>query len=118
MATMSPMWFILLEITCFFVAHAYVENMSLRTLSGFTHEEAILGLKGFKASITRRHSITSTPPSYSPSPTPSPLPPRDLKKPHVYPLTSDGADPTGNSDSTEALLAAIADVAKGQLKGS
>jgi len=79
MATMSPMWFILLEITCFFVAHAYVENMSLRTLSGFTHEEAILGLKGFKASITRRHSITSTPPSYSPSPTPSPLPPRVIQ---------------------------------------
>jgi len=43
---------------------------------------------------------------------------KDLKKPHVYPLTSDGADPTGNSDSTEALLAAIADAAKGQLKGS
>ncbi|XP_047154448.1 polygalacturonase QRT3-like [Vigna umbellata] len=115
MATMSPMLFIFLEITCFFVAHAYVENMSLRTLSGVTHEEALLGLKAFKASITRRDSITSTPPSYSP--TPSPLPPQDLKKPHVYLVTSYGADPTGNSDSTEALLAAIEDAAKGPNEG-
>jgi len=71
MAAMSPLWFILLEITCFFVTDAYVENMHLRTLSGVTHEEAMFGLKAFKASITRRDSITSTPPSYSPSPLPS-----------------------------------------------
>lgn len=79
MATMSPMLFILLEITCFFVTHAYVENVSLRTLSGVTREEALLGLKAFKASITRRDSITSIPPSYSPSPTPSPLPPQVIQ---------------------------------------
>jgi len=73
MATMSPMWFILLEITCFFVTHAYVENMPLRTLSGVTHEEAMFGLKALKASLTR-DSLASTVPSYPPSPTPSPLP--------------------------------------------
>jgi polygalacturonase len=42
---------------------------------------------------------------------------QDLKKPHEYLVTSYGADPTGNSDSTEALLAAIADAAKGPSKG-
>ena len=42
---------------------------------------------------------------------------KDLKKPHVYLVTSYGADPTGNSDSTDALLAAIADAAKGPSEG-
>jgi len=42
---------------------------------------------------------------------------QDLKKSHEYLVTSYGADPTGNSDSTEALLAAIADAAKGPSKG-
>ena len=42
---------------------------------------------------------------------------KDLKKSHVYLVTSYGADPTGNSDSTEALLAAIADAAKGPSEG-
>lgn len=37
--------------------------------------------------------------------------------PRVYLVTSYGADPTGNSDSTEALLAAIADAAKGPSEG-
>ncbi|ESW23341.1 hypothetical protein PHAVU_004G038700 [Phaseolus vulgaris] len=116
MATMSPMWFILLEITCFFVTHAYVENMPLRTLSGVTHEEAMFGLKALKASLTR-DSLASTVPSYPPSPTPSPLPSQDLKKPHVYFVTSYGADPTGSSDSSDAFLAAIADAAKGPSEG-
>lgn len=35
----------------------------------------------------------------------------------VYRVTSYGADPTGNSDSTEALLAAIEDAAKGPSEG-
>ncbi|TKY50169.1 Polygalacturonase QRT3 [Spatholobus suberectus] len=116
-ATISPIWFILLGITSFFMTHAYGENMPLRTLSGVTHEEAMHGLKAFKASITRRDSIASTPPSHSHSPSPSPLPSQDLKKPHVYLVTSYGADPTGNSDSTEALLAAMADAAKGPSEG-
>lgn len=29
--------------------------------------------------------------------------------PRVYPVTSYGADPTGNTDSTDALMSAIAD---------
>lgn len=40
-----------------------------------------------------------------------------LKKSHEYLVTSYGADPTGNSDSTEALLEAMADAAKGPSKG-
>lgn len=40
-----------------------------------------------------------------------------MHNPRVYHVTSYGADPTGNSDSTEALLAAIADAANGPSKG-
>lgn len=40
-----------------------------------------------------------------------------VKNPRVYLVTTYGADPTGNSDSTEALLAAIADAAKGPSEG-
>ena len=76
MATISRMWFIFLGITCFYVTYSYGENMPQRTLSRGTHQEALLGLKALKASITRRDSIASTPPSFSPSPTPSPLPPQ------------------------------------------
>ncbi|KAK7381233.1 hypothetical protein VNO78_33764 [Psophocarpus tetragonolobus] len=120
MSIISPLWLVVLEITCFFVIHSYGsygEHMPLRTLNGFTHEAAMLGLKALKASITRRDSIASTPPSYSSSLSPSPLPSQDLKKPYVYLVTSYGADPTGNADSTEALLAAIADAAKGPSEG-
>lgn len=42
---------------------------------------------------------------------------QDLKKSYEYLVTLYGADPTGNSDSTDALLAAIADAAKGPSKG-
>lgn len=40
-----------------------------------------------------------------------------MNNPRVYLVTSYGADPTGNSDSTEALLAAIADAARGPSEG-
>ena len=41
-----------------------------------------------------------------------------VNNPRVYRVTSYGADPTGNSDSTEALLAAIEDAAKGPSEGA
>ncbi|KAK7262290.1 hypothetical protein RJT34_29856 [Clitoria ternatea] len=117
MATIAPMWFILVVMAYFFVTHGYEENMSLRTLYSGTPHEAIIGLKAFKASITKRDSIPTAPPSFTPSPSPSPLPLQDLKKPHVYLVTSYGADPTGNSDSTKALVAAITDAVKGPSGG-
>ncbi|TKY72665.1 Polygalacturonase QRT3 [Spatholobus suberectus] len=40
-----------------------------------------------------------------------------VNNPRVYRVTSYGADSTGKSDSTEALLAAIADAAKGPSEG-
>lgn len=40
-----------------------------------------------------------------------------MNNPRVFHVTSYGADPTGNSDSTEAILAAIADAANVQSEG-
>ncbi|XP_061366517.1 polygalacturonase QRT3-like [Gastrolobium bilobum] len=118
MARMAPMWFILVGLSCFFVTQAYGENLLARTISGGNHHETIFRLKAFKTSLTKHDSIVSLPPSsFSPSSSPSPQPLQGLNKPHVYLVTSYGADPTGNSDSTEALLAAISDAAKGPSKG-
>ncbi|XP_045812979.1 polygalacturonase QRT3-like [Trifolium pratense] len=121
MARISPLWFMLLLMMAYsssYVTHAYKGKLPLRIISGATHHhEAMLQLNAFKVSFTKHDSIASPPSSFSPSPSPSPMPPKDLKKPHEYLVTSYGADPTGNSDSTEALLAAIADAAKGPSKG-
>lgn len=111
-ARVTLMWFLLLGMACFFVTYAYNENLHPRTISGVNHHEAMLKMKAFKASLTRHDSIAS-----APSSSPSPLPSQGLKKPRVYLVTSYGADPTGNSDSTEALLAAIADAANGPSEG-
>ncbi|OIV90209.1 hypothetical protein TanjilG_01405 [Lupinus angustifolius] len=79
---------------------------------GHNNHEAMLRLQAFKASLTTLHSIASSPlSSFSPSTSPSPLPSQGVKKPRVFLVTSYGADPTGNSDSTEAILAAIAEAA-------
>ncbi|KAJ1381958.1 Pectin lyase fold/virulence factor [Sesbania bispinosa] len=114
MGGIAPMWLMFLGMAFFFVTHAYGVKLPVRTISRSTHHEAIHELK---ASLTRRGSFASVSSSFSPSPSPSPMPSQDIKKPHVYLVTSYGADPTGNSDSTEALLAALADAAKGPSKG-
>ncbi|XP_061366706.1 polygalacturonase QRT3 [Gastrolobium bilobum] len=112
---------LLLGLACFIVIGAYGEkNLPPRTISGSKYHEAIHKLQSFKVSLTRHDSIASEPPSsFSPSssPSPSPLPLKGVNNPKVYLVTSYGADPTGNSDSTEALLAAIADAVKGTSEG-
>ncbi|KAF7801331.1 polygalacturonase QRT3 [Senna tora] len=49
----------------------------------------------------------------SPLPPPSSPPPEGGSDPRIYLVTSYGADPTGQVDSTEALLAAMADAVNG-----
>ncbi|MED6137337.1 hypothetical protein PIB30_064068 [Stylosanthes scabra] len=114
MARTAPMWFLfLLSLSCFFLNG---ENLHIPTtirtniISHGNHHEAMLRMKAlFKASLISHESIASPP-----SPSPSPLPSQDgKKKPHVYlVVASYGADPTGNSDSTEAILEAIGDATK------
>ncbi|KRH12176.1 hypothetical protein GLYMA_15G157000v4 [Glycine max] len=80
------------------------------TFSSNNYDEAIPRLQSFKASLTRHDSIASAPSSLSPFSTPSYA---RCEPSRVYRVTSYGADPMGNSDSTEALLAAIEGAAKG-----
>ncbi|KAK7303858.1 hypothetical protein RJT34_14775 [Clitoria ternatea] len=117
----------LLWVACFILVGASGQNLPPRTtISSGNYHEAIQRLQSFQASLTTRHdSIASPPSSFSPSyapspslsPSPSPLPFQGVNNPRVYRVTSYGADPTGNSDSTEAILAAIADAIKGRSEG-
>ncbi|KAE9598699.1 hypothetical protein Lal_00022477 [Lupinus albus] len=114
MAKRSLLWSLLQGmLSCFIVISTYAKNLPhSRTISSGNYHEAIHRLHAFKASLTRYDSIASTP-SYSPSSLPS----KGVKNSHVYHVTAYGADPSGNSDSTEALLAAIADAVKGPSEG-
>ncbi|CAL5184458.1 unnamed protein product [Lathyrus oleraceus] len=94
--------------------HVYGENFHVRKISDGNYHETLRRLQSLKASLTRHDSIASTP-SFSPSP--SSLPSEGMSNPRVYHVTSYGADPTGSSDSTEAILAAIADAANGPNEG-
>lgn len=107
----------LLEVVCFIVIGVYGDkNLPTRKISDGNYHETIRRLQSFKASLTRHDSIVSTP-SSSFAPSPSSQPAEGMNNPRVYHVTSYGADPTGNSDSTEALLAAIADAANGPSEG-
>lgn len=107
----------LLEVVCFIVIGVYGDkNLPTRKISDGNYHETIRRLQSFKASLTRHDSIASTP-SSSFAPSPSSQPAEGMNNPRVYHVTSYGADPTGNSDSTEALLAAIADAANGPSEG-
>ncbi|KAL9239232.1 hypothetical protein vseg_013572 [Gypsophila vaccaria] len=61
-----------------------------------------------------KDSVIAAPPSslISPSPSFAPPPTGETKSGRVYRVTSYGADPTGKSDSTEALLRVFADVSE------
>ncbi|XVF46062.1 hypothetical protein PTKIN_Ptkin02bG0257900 [Pterospermum kingtungense] len=74
-------------------------------------------LQAFKASLIGVRLVSSgSPISLSPSPSPSRQ--AEPAPPHVYRVTEYGADPTGKSDSTEALNKAIADAFQGPSEGS
>ncbi|XP_004487915.1 polygalacturonase QRT3-like [Cicer arietinum] len=104
-------------LLCFIVIGVYGENFSSRTIPNGKHLEAIHRLKSFKASLTRHDSIASTP-SSSVSPSTSSQLTEGMNQTREYRVTSYGADPTGNLDSTEAILAAIADAANGVSEGN
>ncbi|XP_016198013.1 polygalacturonase QRT3 [Arachis ipaensis] len=117
MARTFLVWFLCLGVPCFFViidGGVYGDqNLHPRTISGANHyHKDIRRLQAFKASLTRHGSVASTSSSFSSSFASSPLLSEGVNNPRVYHVTSYGADPSGNSDSTEAILAAIADAAK------
>ncbi|WJX28061.1 Polygalacturonase qrt3 [Trifolium repens] len=97
-----------LEVVCFIVIGVHGEkNFPIGKISGGNYHETIHRLQSFRKSLTKHDSIASTTPSSSPSSQPT----EGMNNPRVLHVTSYGADPTGKSDSTDALLAAMADAA-------
>ncbi|XP_054803414.1 polygalacturonase QRT3 [Prosopis cineraria] len=99
----------------FFNIHPSAQNPPPSTVSGHRHHQALRRLQALKASHVRFSASGASSPS--PSPSPSRPPPSGSSGSRVYLATSYGADPTGKLDSTEALLAAIADAANGHGEG-
>ncbi|XP_031263215.1 polygalacturonase QRT3 [Pistacia vera] len=71
-------------------------------------------MQEFKDSLIRRDLASDI----SPSPAPSVPPPQGKSGPKVYYVTSYGADPSGKSDSTDAILKAISDAYNGPRLGN
>ncbi|KAK2976652.1 hypothetical protein RJ640_008188 [Escallonia rubra] len=80
-------------------------------ISGNHYRDQVRKLQAFKASFVQ-HDSASLPPSPSSPPASAPSP-SVTPKPRVYDVTSYEADPTGKTDSTEAILRAISDAAQG-----
>ncbi|KAK9937220.1 hypothetical protein M0R45_014024 [Rubus argutus] len=99
----------------FITVHVYAENSQMGQFSRSDYRDQMRRLQEFKASLTRHDSGSFVAPS-SVSPAPSPNPPGRLS-PRVYHVTTYGADPTGNRDSTEAIAQAFADAFRGSSEG-
>ncbi|XP_065852119.1 polygalacturonase QRT3 [Euphorbia lathyris] len=78
------------------------ETPSLPDFSSGHYHDQIRRMQEFKSSLIRRELASS--------PSPSSSPPESGSSPRIYKVTTYGADPTGKSDSTQALLKAIAAV--------
>ncbi|KAI9126163.1 hypothetical protein K1719_002584 [Acacia pycnantha] len=99
-ALMLPFLFLLFVLNN---VHPSAQNPSPSTIYRDRHHRPLRRLKALKTSHARLSASTASP---------SPLaPPSGTNGSRVYLATSYGADPTGKVDSTDALLAAIADAA-------
>ncbi|GLU08645.1 hypothetical protein SLE2022_255450 [Rubroshorea leprosula] len=97
---------------CLAVVCVHGDDLQVGRFSGDRFAEEIRRMRALKTSSVRRDSVSS------PSPSPGPAPPLQVgTSPRVYPATAYGADPTGKSDSTEALLKAISDAFQGPSDG-
>ncbi|KAM7505682.1 hypothetical protein LguiB_004586 [Lonicera macranthoides] len=96
--------------------------------SGHHYREQVRKMQVFQDSFLQRDSVPLSPsfapapsPNFAPAPTPSfaPAPSRTpvARSARVYHVTSYGADPTGKTDSTDAILAAISDAVNGSGNG-
>lgn len=116
MATKALLFFsMIMGLASLSVVHVYGDHSPApeAQLSDGHHLDKMRKMQAFRASFVRHDSV-SLPPSISPSPSYA----SGASSAHVYHVTSYGADPTGRSDSTGALLRAISDAVKGQSSGS
>ncbi|GKV24623.1 hypothetical protein SLEP1_g34209 [Rubroshorea leprosula] len=100
------MLFVFMGLASLAVIRVYGDDSEVVQFSGGSFSEDISKMRALKASLTRRDSV-----SY-------PAPPPQVGSSHrVYLATAYGADPTGKSDSTEALLKAMTDAFQGPSNG-
>ncbi|KAA8544729.1 hypothetical protein F0562_019567 [Nyssa sinensis] len=121
MARRAPMLSMIMGLLCFFVIHVHGDYpLPVGQFSGNHYSDQIQKLQAFKASFLRHDSVSLPPSSISPSPSfssASAPAPAVTRSPRVYHVTSYGADPTGKTDSTEALLRAISEASQGLSNG-
>ncbi|KAF5474569.1 hypothetical protein F2P56_006457 [Juglans regia] len=106
-----------MTLASFFLIHVYGEHSAVGQIPGSRYHDQMRKMQAFRVS-SARHDSVSLPLSLSPSLSSTGQPPEAAPSPHVYHVTSYGADPTGREDSTEALLRAISDAARGPSTGS
>ncbi|XVF00465.1 hypothetical protein REPUB_Repub04eG0003500 [Reevesia pubescens] len=90
------------------------DNSGVGQFSAARYHDQIRQLQAFKASLIGRKRVSGS--AISPSPSSAP-PLQGGWIPRVYHVTEYGADPTGKSDSAEALNKAIADAFQGPSEG-
>ncbi|KAF8390865.1 hypothetical protein HHK36_023164 [Tetracentron sinense] len=90
----------------FVIIHVYGENSKVGRFPGSHYHDQMSSMRSLKTSLLRRVSISLPPSSISPLPSYE-LP--ESSSSRIYHATAYGADPTGKTDSTEALLRAISD---------
>ncbi|XP_062095147.1 polygalacturonase QRT3 [Humulus lupulus] len=95
-------------LASFVTAHVHGEKQS--PMAAAAHFRKI---KVFEASLVQRDSVVPVSSSSLVSPSPS----QEASHPRVYHVTSYGADPTGKTDSTDALLEAMSAAFQGQTQG-
>lgn len=111
---------IIMGLASFIPIHVYGKSSSpVGQFSGsHHHRDQMRKLRSFKASFLRRDLISLPPSSMSPSPSLSVAPsPSVAPRPRVYHVTSYGGDPTGKTDSIDAILGAISDAFQGPSDG-
>ncbi|KAA8537178.1 hypothetical protein F0562_029690 [Nyssa sinensis] len=103
----------IMSLISFIIIQVYGDYpLPVGQFSGNHYSSQMRKMQAFKASFVRHDSVVSLPPSPSYAPAPSVMPGT-----RVYHVTSFGADPTGKTDSTEALVEAISEASQGPTNG-
>ncbi|XP_042520727.1 polygalacturonase QRT3-like [Macadamia integrifolia] len=100
-------FFTLVGFASFIVTHVYGDYPKEGLLPNNPHNFQMNQMQELKASILRRNLASLN----------SPSPPPTASSSRIYRATAYGADPTGKTDSTEALLKAISDAFKASNNG-
>ncbi|KAJ4981244.1 hypothetical protein NE237_032081 [Protea cynaroides] len=106
MARKDVMISMLIGLACFIVIYAYGVNAKMGSFPESPYWDKIKRMQGLKASLLRHDLASVSHISISPSPSYTPtMSPRS----RIYHVMDYGADPSGKTDSTEALIRAISD---------